>query len=172
MTAQAYTTRMPAGFVGLISRDIQAQVVESELLDSTNTPAAYGVPVKTTSGKLRGFVSGDTASVISGFLVRGYPRAGSMTSPVYAYGSQTPVAGELAARMRRGYLMVTCAYGTPTVDGTVYVRVTASGGVRTGGAVGDLEATADSTYNAAVTGARWTGSLSSDGTTAEIAYNM
>ena len=172
MTAQAYTTRMPAGFVGQISRDINGQVVEAELLDTTNTPASYGVPVKTTSSKIRGFVAGDTAAQITGFLVRGYPVQGSLTSPVYTYGSPTPVGGNLGARMRRGYFFGTCAYGTPAVDGVVYVRVTASGGVRSGGAVGDLEATSDSVYNSAVTGARWTGSLSSDGTTAEIAYNM
>lgn len=169
MTAQAYITRMPAGFAGLISRNIDGQVIETELLDSTNTPALYGVPVKTTSGKIRGFVAGDQAAAITGFLVRGFPNSGSQTSPSYSYGCPTPVANTMGARMRRGYFMATCSWGAPTVDGVVYVRLDTGGN---GGAVGQLEANSDTTHNAAVTGARWTGSLSSDGVTAEIAFNM
>ncbi len=160
----AFITRMPAGFVGQISRDPGAAVIETEQLDATSIPAAFGLFVKTVSGKLQ---QADTVASITGLLVRGYPSQSTTNTA----GAAAPVASSMCNRARKAYATVLCAYGTPAKDGIVYMRVTASGGTRTGGAVGDLEATADGAYNAAVTGARWTGGVDSAGV-AEIAYNM
>lgn len=170
MTAQVYTTRMPAGYVGLVSRTISGQVIEAEQLDGSTPPTAFGVAVQTdsTSGKLKAYTA---AATITGALVRGYPMQGSISTVSNAYGSPTPVAGSIGSRMRRGYFMATCAWGTPVADGAVYIRQQTNGGTRAAGALGDLEATADSTYNVAITGWRWTGGVDANGV-AEIAVNM
>ena len=160
----AFVTRMPAGFPGQVSRDPINTVIEMTLFDSTNLPAGFGLPVKTVSGKMQGIQSGDTAALVTGFCVRPYP----FQSTGNAYGNVAPVANGGCNRLREGYFMGVCQYGTPAEDGTVYVRVDTGGH---GGTVGGLEATSDTTHNSAITGARWTGNADASNN-AEVAYNV
>jgi hypothetical protein len=60
---------------------------------------------------------------------------------------------------QRGSISVICAVGTPIVGGAVYVRTVAD----TGKAIGDLEATADSTNNVLLTNAQWGGGKDANG---------
>jgi hypothetical protein len=163
----AYLTRMPAGFVGLLTRDPQASVVETRFITSTGTvPAGYGLfTIDDASGNVAAFPSAGTASQITGMLIRSFP----LQSVSNAFGTPTPLAGQQVDFLRKGYVLVTCQYGTPSADGAVYIR-TGTGGH--GGTIGGLEATSDSGNNVAVTGARWTGPGVDANSAAELAYNM
>jgi len=163
----SYTTRMPAGFVGLLTRDPQASVVETRFITSTGTvPTAYGqFTIDDGSGNVAAFPSAGTASQITGFLLRPFP----FQSVDNSFGSPAPVAGQQVDFLRKGYTLVYCQYGTPSPDGAVYIR-TGTGGH--GGTIGGLEATSDSGNNVAVTGARWTGPGVDANGNSELAYNM
>lgn len=160
----AFTTRMPMGFIGQISRDPEQAVVETEMLDTSVVPTGYGQFVKTVSGKIQAFASGDVAASITGLLIRSYPHQ----SLGNGFGGAAPVGGNLCNRMRRGYAIVACAAGTPAQDGAVYIRLDTGGA---GGTVGQLEAASDTTHNAIVPGARFTGAADASGNV-EIAYNL
>src|SRR5271166_3138102 len=98
----AYTTRMPMGFAGLLTRDPQQAIVEMAYITATsaNVPAAYGVPVVDDgTGACRAFQSGDTAASISGVIIRAYPTQ----STTNAYGSPVPVASQGFNRLLAGY---------------------------------------------------------------------
>ena len=132
----------PAGVPGDITRQEGSQI-ESGLFTVANAPAAYGAPVKLVSGKFEKIASGDAAAVFVGVLTRVAP---SMSNP-----DGSPVASAVHGIMRKGYVNVACTIGTPVKGGIVYMRVTAA----TGKAVGDLEATSDTTLNVALTKATW-----------------
>ncbi|MFQ8761923.1 MAG: hypothetical protein ACLSAF_23045 [Intestinimonas sp.] len=59
--------------------------------------------------------------------------------------------GEPVSVFQRGCINVRCRKGAPAVDGTVYVRVTASGGYQPG----DFEAEADGENTVALVNAQW-----------------
>ena len=160
----AFTTRMPQGFEGQISRDPQFAVIESEMISATVVPSGYGQFVKTTSGKIQAFAAGDAATAITGLLVRSYPHQTTGN----ALGNPAPAAGQMCNRMRQGYAFVKNNHGTPAKDGAVYIRLDTGGN---GGTVGQLEADSDTTHNAVVTGARFTGAADASGLV-EIAYNL
>lgn len=163
----AYQTRMPAGFVGLLTRDPQASVVETRFISSTGTvPSAYGqFVIDDGTGNVEAFSVSPVAANITGMLIRSFPLQSSGNN----FGASAPTAGQQVDFLRKGYVMVPCQYGTPSADGVVYIRQDTGGH---GGTIGGLEATSDSSHNAAVTGARWTGpGLDANGN-AELAYNM
>ena len=60
---------------------------------------------------------------------------------------------------QRGCINVKCQKGSPSIDGTVYVRVTASGSY----VVGGFEAEADSTNTVALSNAQWNGPADNNG---------
>ena len=60
---------------------------------------------------------------------------------------------------QRGCINVKCQKGSPSIDGTVYVRVTASGNY----VVGGFEAEADSTNTVALVNAQWNGPADNHG---------
>ena len=163
----AILSRMVAGFIGLLTRDPQAAVVETRFITSTGTvPTGYGqFTIDDGSGNVAAFPSGGTASQITGMLIRSFP----LQSVTNAFGAAAPAAGNAVDFLRAGYVLVACQYGTPSPDGAVYIR-TGTGGH--GGTVGGLEATSDSGNNVAVTNARWTGSSLDSAGNAELAYNM
>ncbi len=157
----SFVTRMPAGFAGRITRDVQQAVVENELFDSSGIPAAFGLFVKTVNGKMQ---QADTIASITGACVR--PDVSQ--SPTSTIGNVAPMASTTCNRLRQGYFSAVSAYGTPALDGIVYMRLDTGGN---GGTVGQLEATSDTSHNAAVTGAFWTGAPDTSGV-AEIRYNL
>lgn len=146
MTAFLY--RAPSGVAGDITRQ-QDTIVESGLLNASAAPAAFGAPVKIVSGKFEKIASGDDAADFAGVLSRIAPSiAGDMSQ---TFASATPNAESVQGIVVKGYMNVKCAVGTPVRGGAVYMRVVAA----TGKAIGDFEATADSTNSVALTGVTW-----------------
>ena len=67
--------------------------------------------------------------------------------------------GEPVSVFQRGCINVKCQKGTPAIDGTVYVRVAASGNYTVGG----FEAEADGTNTVALLNAQWGGPADGNG---------
>jgi hypothetical protein len=164
--SNAFTFRMPAGIPGTVTRASQA-TVEAQLLDTTNFPAAYGVPVAidATSHGVRKIGAGDTAAAVYGFYVRPYPTH-SGTDPL---GTSTPSVSGICNVLKRGYINVLLGGTTAAAkNGTVYVRVAAPA---SGKPLGGVEAAADSTNTIALTNAYFTGPADATGN-AEVAFNI
>lgn len=96
----AFTTRMPAGFPGIVSRT-DSLTVEQEIIDSSNPPTKYGVPVKIVGGKMQGLESGDAGTVTAGWMVKPYPAQSSTD----ALGTATPPTSGVGDRLRRGFML-------------------------------------------------------------------
>lgn len=64
--------------------------------------------------------------------------------------------------IKRGCVNVICQNGTPALDGTVYVRVSANASYPTA-VVGGFEAAADSTNSVALTNVKWKGAADANG---------
>lgn len=144
----AYLHRAPSGVAGDVTRQ-QDTVVESGLLNASAAPAAFGAPVKIVSGKFEKIASGDDAADFFGILSRIAPAISGDTAQTFASG--TPNTDSVQGIVVKGYVNVKCAVGTPVRGAAVYMRVVAA----TGKAIGDLEATADSTNSVALTGVTW-----------------
>lgn len=157
----AYTTRLPVGFPGRVSRS-DSLTIQQEIIDSGTPPTVYGGAVKLVSGKLRPIASGDAATVVTGLLVCAYPTQ----SATNTFGATTPPTSGVADVLKRGYMTITLARGTAAKDGALYVRITAA----TGKAVGDFEVAADS-GNCVALNAKFMGPSDSTGVT-EVAYNI
>jgi len=69
------------------------------------------------------------------------------------------VVDEPVPVFERGSINVICKVGTPVLGGKVYVRIVAA----TGKAIGDFEASADSTNSIELTNAQWGGSPDANG---------
>ena len=153
----AFTTRMPAGFPGIFSRT-DSLTVEQEIIDSSNPPTKYGVPVKIVGGKMQGLESGDAGTVTAGWMVKPYPAQSSTD----ALGTATPPTSGTGDRLRRGFMTVTLAKGTAAKGGQVYVVTTAGGTV----ALNDIVTAASPAGGGtavAVTGAFFTGAADANG---------
>jgi hypothetical protein len=124
----AFTTRMPAGFPGRVSRS-DSLTVQQEIIDSNTPPTVYGGVVKLVSGKLQPIAGGDSAGIYD-FLVQPYPTQSSSS----ALGAATPPTSGIADVLKRGFMTVTLKLGTAAKNGQVYVVTTAGGTV----AVGDI----------------------------------
>lgn len=159
MTAILY--RASSGVPGDITRQLDT-IVEQALLNSAKVPTAFGLPVKMTSGKIEKIESGDTAASFYGILTRLSPSISGDTLQTFASG--TPNATAVQGVAVQGYMNVKCTVGTPARNGVVYMRVVAD----TGKAIGDLEATADSTNSVALTGVVWASDGKGSDSTAEI----
>ena len=157
----AFITRMPGGFAGRVTRDVQFSVIENEVFDASSIPTLFGLPVKAVSGKMQLAVTGAT---VAGFCVR----PDIYQSATNTLGNVAPVASTTCNRLRQGYFAATCSYGSPAIDGIVYIRLDTGGN---GGTVGQLEATSDTSHNEAIPGAYWTGPADSSNV-AEIRYNL
>lgn len=155
---QAYQFRMPAGWAGDLMR-AEVATIETQQIDSTTPPTAYGVPVKLVSGKIQPIAAGDSMSVIYGMNLRPYPIQSNGSDPL---GTSTPPTSGNTDIIKRGYLMVTLNGTTAAAKfGTVYVRV---GNASSGKPIGGIEAAAENTVvsaaNAGNTGNGTLGTLS------------
>lgn len=159
MTAILY--RASSGVPGDITRQLYTNV-EQALLNSAKVPAAFGLPVKMTSGKLEKIEVGDNAASFYGILSRLSPSIAGDTAQTFASG--TPNASAVQGVVVNGYVNVACTIGTPVRNGTVYMRVVAASGK----AIGDLEATADGVNNVALTGVVWASDGRDSSNNAEI----
>ena len=101
----AILSRMVAGFIGLLTRDPQAAVVETRFITSTGTvPTGYGqFTIDDASGNVAAFPSGGTASPDHRLmLIRSFP------SPE---ASPTPLARRLRLREMRS-ISLRAGYGS------------------------------------------------------------
>jgi hypothetical protein len=162
----AITTRMPAGFPGSISRS-DSLTVEQEIIDSSNPPAKYGVPIKIVGGKLQGLEASDAGSVTAGWMVKPYPT--QSTDNNLGSAAVPPTTG-IGDRMRRGFMTVTLAKGTAAKGGQVYVVTTAGGTVVLNDIVTSASPAGGGT-GVAVTGSFFTGPADAGGVV-EIEHNI
>lgn len=128
----AYTTRMPAGSPGDVTR-LNGSILEPGFVGDVDV--AHGAPVKLSGGKFIALEEGDTAADVYGVMSRSFPQQGGT-------GTLTPdvvPAGAVGDVLRTGYILVLLAVGTAVKGGAVYVRTAAAEGK----ALGDIEATLD-----------------------------
>lgn len=161
--SNAYLYRMPSGIPGDVSRKLDS-TVDTVFLDPANPFPSYGVPGKLVNGKFLPIAAGDTASVISGFLVRPYPTQ-SAQEPI---GTATPPSTGVGNRLRRGWMTVKNNAGSPANGGAVYVRV---GAAAAGKPIGGIEAAADGANTVVINGASFTNAGDADGNV-EIEFNI
>lgn len=161
----AYLFRLPSGFAGMITR-VDATDTEPQIIDSTNPPTGFGVPVKMVNGKIQPIAAGDAAAVIYGFLARPFPFQGLNIAPVI--GVQVPPTSGTGDIMRRGYMSVKANAGTPAFGGPVYVRVASPSGAKV---IGGIEAAADGANTVIVPTAQFMSAPDASGNV-EIAYNI
>ncbi|MCP1120105.1 structural cement protein Gp24 [Robbsia andropogonis] len=165
---QAYQFRMPAGFAGDLQRS-EVSTIETQMIDTTAPPTAFGVAVKVVSGKIQPInLSTDTAASVYGINLRPFPIQGSGTDPL---GTSTPPVAGFVDVLKRGYVNVSLGGTTAAAkNGAVYIRVA---GAATGKPLGGFEAAADSTAANTVllANAYFTGPADAYGIT-EIAYNI
>lgn len=159
----AYLKRMPAGFVGEVSRRAN-QRIETQIVGTGNLD--YGIFVKISSGKLVKITSGDTAADIYGLTALNYPTMGQGAT----WGPDQIPAGGLAGVLRSGYITVKLNYGTAAAGGAVYVRV-ADHASNTDRVIGTIEAVADSTDSVAVPNCYFMGPADANGIV-EISFNV
>lgn len=159
----AFTTRMPVGFPGKVTRS-DSLTIETHIVDSAAPPTFYGKPVKMVAGLLQPIAGADViATVQFGILVNPYPTQSSTD----AFGAATPPATGLVDVLRRGYIAVLMANGTGVTGAAVYVRKTAD----TGKLVGDIEDASDSGKCEVLPGAYFMGPKDANNVV-EIAYNI
>jgi hypothetical protein len=140
----AYLKQAPIGFPGDITR-VDVSNVEPVMLVSP-LPTVFGFPLVANSGGASAWGGGNVATDFKGVLVREVPQiAGDSASD--ASLNATPNSKQANGMLVRGYIVVACPYGTPAREGVVYVRTVANGN----GAVGDFNATSDSTNSVALT---------------------
>ena len=165
MCPPAYLYQAPAGVPGDITRPDETNVEPARLIAVSGTYAqAFGIPMKYASGGISQFASGDAATAFAGVLVREVPSISGNTNQGFDNTVPNPdVPNGLAVR---GYVNVKCTVGTPARGGVVYVRVEAD----TGKAIGDFEASSDTTKSVALTAtqATWASDGKDENNNAEL----
>ena len=167
-----FTTRMPAGIAGTVTRANQA-TIEPQIMDANYPVTVYGVPVKYVSGLVRPIAASDTvATVVQGFLVRPFPTQ-NLAAGSEALGTATPSLVNAGDIMKRGYMMIKVNASVPSAvpakGGVVYCRKTDHGAGEY--LVGGVESDADSAKCEAIPGCYFTGAMDANGN-CEIAYNI
>lgn len=165
---QAYQYRMPAGFAGDLQR-AEVATIESQLIDSSAPPAAFGLPVKMVSGKIQPINSAsDGASAVYGVNLRPYPIQGNGTDPL---GTSTPPTSGITDILKRGYSLVALGGTTAAAkNGRVYVRTS---NASTGKPLGGFEAAPEFVATAgANTGNGTVGSITAGATPMSGAYSI
>jgi hypothetical protein len=146
--AQFIGTSMTRGFEGMLTRGFFDATTEIKANDGTAPVQGFGLAVKINAGATGVTPCNDDADAVYGISVRVYGQADNA-----GIQEQTFVTV-----LRRGYIAVKPAAGTPALGGAVYL--TASGKI-----------SADSTGGVQITNAHWMGSVDADGL-AELAFNI
>ena len=169
----AFTTRMPAGIPGAITRPLESTVEPGRLI-----PAAGVLPIPeyglaayydTTTKGYRLPTTGDTPALVTA-LVRPYPGGRAQSNGVLGVA---PVDYDhVGDVLKRGYMSVRLNNGTAAKNGTVYVRIAAPAGAKV---IGGFEATADGANTLTMPHMFFMGPAFSDstfGAMTEIAINI
>lgn len=154
LTPQTIGLNMSHGFAGSYARQPD-MIVNTAPLGGTAV-IAFGTPlVRGENGAVIPMGAGNTGNQFIGVAGR------EVKSPMEFFGQNV---GEYAPQeavsvFQRGCINVKCQKGAPTIDGTVYVRVTASGNY----VVGGFEAEADGANTVALVNAQWNGPADNNG---------
>lgn len=154
LTPQAIGLNMPHGFAGSYARQPDMIVNTAPLGGTAVIP--FGTPlVRGENGAVIPMGTGNTGNQFIGVAGR------EVKSPTEFFnqnvGLYTPE--ESVSVFQRGCINVKCQKGSPAMDGTVYVRVVASGSY----VVGGFEAEADGTNTVALSNAQWNGPADNNG---------
>lgn len=154
LNPQTIGLNMSHGFAGSYAR--QPDMITNTAPLGGTVAIVFGTPlVRGENGAVVPMGAGNTGNQFIGVAGR------EVKSPAELYsqnvGQYAP--GEPVSVFQRGCINVKCQKGTPTVDGAVYVRVTASEGHPAGG----FEAEADGADTVALPNAQWNGSADNHG---------
>lgn len=152
-------TSMPRGFAGQLTRGYFDHTTEAKKNDATAPVAAFGVPVKINSAGDGVAACSAKTDAVYGFSVRVF-------GTTYRDAAGKDVQDmDLVTVLRRGYIAVAVASGTPKLGGKVYLTTT-----------GTLSADANDgesspTAYTEIPGCTFCGAKDADGL-AEIAFNI
>lgn len=154
LSPQSIGLAMSHGFAGSYARQPDMIVNTAPLGGTATIP--FGTPlVRGQDGAVIPMGSGNTGNQFVGVAGREVKTATQYNGQ--SVGSYAP--GEAVSVFQRGNINVKCQKGAPVIDGTVYVRVTASGGYSVGG----FEAEADGANTVALSNAQWGGPADGNG---------
>ena len=154
LTPQTIGLNMSHGFSGSYARQPDMIVNTAPLGGTGSIP--FGTPlVRGENGVVLPMGTGNTGNQFIGVAGR------EVKSPAEFFNQN---AGQYAPEepvsvFQRGCINVKCQKGSPSIDGTVYIRVTASGNY----VVGGFEAEADGANTVALSNAQWNGPADSNG---------
>ena len=154
LTPQTIGLNMSHGFAGSYARQPDMIVNTAPLGGTAAVP--FGTPlVRGQGGAVVPMGTGNTGSQFIGVAGREVKSATEFFSQQAGqYAPDEPVSV-----FQRGCINVRCQKGAPVIDGTVYVRVTASGDYPAGG----FEAEADGENTVALLNAQWGGPADNNG---------
>ena len=154
LTPQTIGLNMSHGFAGSYARQPDMIVNTAPLGGTATIP--FGTPlVRGEGGVVIPMGTGNTGNQFIGVAGREVKSpAEFFNQNVGQYAPEEPVSV-----FQRGCINVKCQKGSPSIDGTVYVRVAASGGY----VVGGFEAEADGANNVALVNAQWGGPADNNG---------
>ena len=163
LTPQTIGLNMSHGFAGSYARQPD-MIVNTAPLGGTEI-ISFGTPlVRGENGVVLPMGTGNTGNQFIGVAGREVKSpAEFFNQNVGQYAPEEPVSV-----FQRGCINVKCQKGSPSIDGTVYVRVTASGDY----VVGGFEAEADGANNVALVNAQWTWTASKSGMPAAASSNI
>lgn len=154
LTPQTIGLNMSHGFAGSYARQPD-MIVNTAPLGGTAV-IAFGTPlVRGENGAVIPMGAGNTGNQFIGVAGREVKSPAEFFSQ--SVGQYTPE--EAVSVFQRGCINVKCQKGSPAIDGTVYVRVAASGSY----VVGGFEAEADGTNTVALSNAQWNGPADNNG---------
>jgi len=157
----AYVTRAPSGIPGELSRLEGAVVVPVALSEAI----VYGKPVKMVSSEAANIDANDTAANFFGVLQRSAPAISTDNT------ANTADTDYIQNVIRKGFVSVACATGTPVMGGQVYMRVV----TESSQVVGDFETAYDYSLTAGTmqgTGNATAGTLSATADAAPGVYRI
>lgn len=154
LTPQTIGLNMSHGFAGSYARQPDMIVNTAPLGGAEIIP--FGAPlVRGEGGAVIPMGTGNTGGQFIGVSGREVKSPAEFFSQ--SVGQYAPQ--EAVSVFQRGCINVKCQKGTPAIDGTVYVRVAASGNY----VVGGFEAEADGTNTVALPNAQWNGPTDNHG---------
>ena len=160
MPGQVIGTSLCRGYPGTFSR----QNILLAVARVAGADIPFGATVQyDASGNVIPMDANGTAAKFLGIASREVKQAESYDGNTFGQYA----AKELATIITQGAVSVVCNVGTPTVNGSVYLRVKANEAIEDG-IVGGLEASADSTNTVELTNVRWTSDGKDDNNVAEI----
>lgn len=154
LTPQTIGLNMSHGFAGSYARQPDMIVNTAPLGGTAIIP--FGTPlVRGQGGAVIPMGTGNTGGQFIGVAGREVKSPAEFFSR--SVGQYAPQ--EAVSVFQRGCINVKCQKGSPVIDGTVYVRVTASGNYDVGG----FEAEADGANTVALVNAQWNGPADNHG---------